>query len=474
MESITDIKKRMMESYAKQHDITDVDEVSLEDSIGQILLSNNNLYIIGSEVVLRKDTPGTQGTGDSQILLFNAIADILKCPQEERPVGSQEWYGWLRHKPDRSLCEEAWNSVRAKEFENISDELFSFLTNGIELRLLETVFTTCVDPSIEDLMRAICDTLGRKFKVYNFKQPSQISLYLQQTKDVDQVSLIYLWGKIGDYVTGLNKTPIPFVYNEDDAMETIAEYIKQSVDNKLLQNVFFCRRAMAVGCRFDDWKFRFFWYSLRGELSRLPKGTVCYSCDNPQSDPLYRYLADIKGLHVHNNSRAFLKTMADVMESESLFEQIVSKRSENADGIFISYASEDVKAAASLFRHFTDECHFRVWMDNKSLRANERYDAAIEKAIHKCDIFVPILSSQVAEALSNGVRDRYYMQEWRYAHNEGKEIFPIIIGKYNERAGYHMAFREMCGMVKNDHNLLHVNEMDRIDEEIRKMLSRIN
>lgn len=471
-----DIRKRMSESYAQQNNMTPADGGSLKEMVGGVLLSNDNIYIIGSEVVFRTDTPGTQGTGDSQILLFNAIADNLKIPKEERPKGTSDWYSWLRNNcQDRNRCEVAWNSIRRQTFEYISDELYGFLTNGIELKLIETIFTTCIDTTLEDLMREICKVLGREFRVYNFKNNRQMEEYLQEMQSGKYVALVYLWGKIGDCVPGINKTPIEFVYNDDDAMETIAQYIKQSVDskNKLLQDVFFSRRAMAIGCRFDDWKFRFFWYSLRGEISKLYNGTVCYSCDNPQTDPLYIYLKDTKGLHVHDNSRVFLKTMTEVMESEELFAQITKKRCANANGIFLSYATEDVKTAAQIFRHLTDDCNFPVWMDNKSLRANERYDSLIQKAIHNCDVFMPILSSQTASDLQNGVDGRYYMKEWKNAYKEGKTIFPITVGDYDFKKEYHLVFRRMCGMseTENDIHICTINEMDKIEKELIKYLA---
>lgn len=459
-------------------DDTNYDEGHFEQILGDTLLRDDNLFIIGSEAIFKQDTKGTQNTGDSLILLFNAIADLIKDPEKGRPQNEHDWHLWFKMKKlERSVCETAWNSKRFEiQSEDLSPELIDFLDNGINYCLIHTIFTTCIDPTLEVLIDALCKEHGKSLTVYNFKGDNQIPAYMEnmKNKSKDNVVLVYLWGKFGDTEHTLGKKNIDYVFTEDDAMVTIADYIKKANDNTvdLFRKIFFSQRIMAIGCRFDDWKFRFFWYSIRGNLDQMSYGTVSYSCLDTEKDPLYQYLMNTKGLHVDNDSRRFMKKLSDVMESASLFDRIRNKRVRDSKGIFISYPSEDVLTASNLFHYFVDRCHFNTWMDAQALTIADRYNEKIQAAIRDCGIFVPILSSQVVSDFKKGEMNRYYMKEWKEARNNGRTIVPISVGEYDCRNGYHEMFKEMCGFCgEKDITVLPLTQIDKIAEKLKDLLS---
>lgn len=458
-------------------------QLSVEDNgdnyetvLGNTLLNSDNLYLIGSEAILEKDTPGTQGTGDSLMLLFNAIADGRNTPLDERPSDEHAWHIWLsKNSLDRTSCESAWQRILDTLDLNkyISEDLADFLDKGIKYHLVDTIFTTCIDPILEILMRSICDDYGRKFRVFNFMDDAQFVSYSNRRSE-ECITLVYLWGRIGASRNDLGATSINYVYTEDDAMKTIAELIKADTDNKreLLREIFFNKRVMAIGCRFDDWKFRFFWYSMRGDLEHLSHGTVSYSCIDPANDALYQYLESTKGLHVDNDSRKFLSTMAALIESDDMFNKIREKRVSTANGIFISYKTEDVRTTTKIFRYLSSTCNFKVWMDCQKLKTGDRYTPEIINAINSSDIFMPILSTDVAMDLKAGKQDGYYIKEWKAAN--GKTFVPIAIGDYDCRAEYHKVFREICGFAdeKKDITIYSVNDMDKIVDKIKELLAK--
>lgn len=449
--------------------------------LADFLLKKDNVFVFGSEAIFAKNTPGTQETGDSIFLLFNKIADNNNIPISERPQTEHDWHILLSDKGyGYKVCENAWNSLNLeKDIEpHISQELSDFLEKGIRKKLIRKIFTTAIDETLELLIRAICLNVGKSLKVYNFKDEmtDQIVAFAN-APDEGQVSLVYLFGKIGDKSNNLGKSEIPFVYSENDAMATIVDYIKSDMDVKknILENIFFNKSIMAIGCRFDDWKFRFFWYSIRGNIDRISNGTVAYTCADPENDPLYRYLSRENGLHIENDSRGFMKTMADMIDSEEIYGRIREKRWKEAHGIFISYASEDLQTASELFYFFVDACGFNSWMDCSNLRPQDRYNEIIRQAIHRCDVFVPILSSQVKKDISANppILDRYYMKEWKYARSEGKIIVPISVGDYNFKKSYHNIFKEICGFVDdNDIHIKTINDKDEIAEIIRDILDQ--
>lgn len=448
---------------------------SLNDILGDTLLRDDNLFIIGSEAVLKKETPGTNGSGDSVLFLFNAIADLIYEPVNSRPSSERDWHIWFRKKNlERRICETAWGEkiqeIDLAQF--VSPELISFLENGIRFKLIHTIFTTCIDPTLEAILEQICEENGKALKVYNFKGNSQLTSF-RDDQDTERIVLVYLWGKMGDTEQSLGKEVIDYVFSEDDAMVTISDYIKLSNDNtlELFKNLFFNRRVMSIGCRFDDWKFRFFWYSIRGDLSRLSNGTVSFSCSDTDNDPLFQYLKNTTGLHVDNDSRGFMKLLSDVMVSETLFEKIKAKRVKSAKGVFLSYPSEDILTSSNIFHFFVDKCNFDVWMDTQALTVSDRYNSIIQSAIRDCGVFVPLLTSQVVYDITNHITDRYYMKEWKEAYNTGKTIIPITIGEYDYRKEYHNYFKEVCGFTgDNDITILPLTQIERIATKLKELL----
>jgi len=443
---------------------------SLEQILGDTLLRNDNLYIIGSEAILDINAPGTQGTGDSVIFLFNAIADYINEPSEGRPEDERGWHLWFKRKNlQRTICQSAWKS-KVDEIDltdYVSKELIEFLENGIKYRLVNALFTTCIDPILEVIVRQLCNEYGLTFNVYNYK----IDI---QKPNTGGFSLVYLWGKIGDEEESLDRKPIDYVFTEDDAMVTIADYIKKANDNNkdLVRDIFYEKRIMAIGCRFYDWKFRFFWYSIRGDLDKLSMGTVSYSCSKPDNDPLYLYLKNTRGLHVEDDSRRFMHQLASTMETEDLFSKIKEQRVLNAKGIFLSYPSEDVLTASNIFHYFKSQYNFNIWMDTSSLAETDRYNAVIRNAIRDCNIFVPILSPQVKDDIKAGNMERYYFEEWKTAYSYGKVIVPICVGGYDYRDEYHNEVKEMLGFnnPETDITILSVTKIDEIATKIKELL----
>ena len=468
--------------------ISDINKSSCEEGdeltgLAEVLLKNDNTFVIGSEAIFDTDTPNTQGTGDSVLLLYNTIADNNNIPPTDRPTTERDWHALFSNKCYKNeVCAKAWASLDLKHDIQpyLSKELSDFLEIGIPKRIIRLVVTTAIDNTLELMMRAICEEHSITLNVYNFKDQKVDQLAkFNNTPDNGQVSLVYLFGKMGDKSSNWNKDLIPFVFSENDALETIVDYFKYETDvkRKVINNIFFKRNVMAIGCRFDDWKFRFFWYSIRGDIKHLSNGTVAYTCADTKNDSLYRYLSRAEGPHVESDSRQFMKIMANMIASEELYGKIREKRWKESHGVFISYASEDLITASELFHFFVDKNGIKTWMDCSNLKPQDRYSEIIEKAIHRCDIFIPILSSQTKKDLSSlpPQTERYYMREWKYAHSEGKTIFPIVVGNYDVRSEYHNLFREMCGFEgDNDIDVKTINDKEKIVEVIKEILAEKN
>ena len=61
--------------------------------------------------------------------------------------------------------------------------------------------------------------------------------------------------------------------------------------------------------------------------------------------------------------------------------------------VFLSYASEDRKAAQAL-RDTLHSCGLEVWYDESGLDGGDAWDQKIRRQIRECDFFMPVISAQ--------------------------------------------------------------------------------
>jgi TIR domain len=80
-----------------------------------------------------------------------------------------------------------------------------------------------------------------------------------------------------------------------------------------------------------------------------------------------------------------------------------------APSVFLSYASEDRKAAQAL-RDALVAAGIDVWYDESGLDGGDVWDQKIRRQIRECDFFMPVISAQT-EVRPEG----YFRREWRFA-----------------------------------------------------------
>src|SRR5215469_1463149 len=103
--------------------------------------------------------------------------------------------------------------------------------------------------------------------------------------------------------------------------------------------------------------------------------------------------------------------------------------------VFLSYASEDLEAAARI------ACGLRaagieVWFDQSELRGGDAWDHRIREQIHDCRLFVAVVSAH-SEQRDEG----YFRLEWKLAIDRShlmaaKKAFivPVVIDATSERS----------------------------------------
>jgi TolB-like protein len=96
--------------------------------------------------------------------------------------------------------------------------------------------------------------------------------------------------------------------------------------------------------------------------------------------------------------------------------------------VFLSYASEDRKAAQAL-RDALETYGLEVWYDESALDGGDAWDQKIRRQIRECDFFMPVISAQT-DARPEG----YFRREWRLAVERTQDmaddhtfLLPVVI-----------------------------------------------
>lgn len=406
-------------------------------------LLNKYALVIGSEAILNRDV-NPEAEGNSMKLLFDLV---LRYKSEEDYLHLKKRFKsfteLVREYNYSNVRELVFDTVRSNDFVPcFDDEIEPSLMRMLQTKCFRIVLATSIDPYLEIAMEKVWGKGG--FDVVQIENAQQsFKQVMYDEFGVTRPTLCYVFGKVNvDKSLSENR----FVLSENDAMEKISSWFENHKNNSFLKYVR-TFRLLSVGCQFDDWMFRFFWFLLRGRVSTEADGQVAVEIKN--DDKLRNYLENEK-VKVFANARLFMNDTADSIERAT--DMVNMPRKEN--GVFISYAHEDRYVALRLF----DKLHaagVNVWIDEENLEGGDRYLPRIQKAIETCKVFMPVLSSQVKTDISNDVyKNRWYSKEWQMIQQrydsesslDGKtsfKVIPIIVGDYRFNEQYHQKV-EQC------------------------------
>lgn len=354
------------------------------------------VLVVGGEVQLKQTCAG----GDS----FKYLRKEYKASDDNEYNGRKDFL--VDYKIDLSL---------------FSDELKAILKK----KIFRTIITTTTDDLLERVLREIW---GDELKVLNFYgDTNDISLVKKNEFNEPSPILYYAFGKA--------EPGMHFVDDEDDKLKAVADWLNQKDKFPItFYSYLVTKKMLALGCKQDDWLFRFFWYSLRKdvrvirsdndtEISRTVnekedavKGKVAIEL-NESDESLKKYLKR-KGWLYENDAQRFMVDFLENMKlkkDNDVIQELLANRA--MGNCFISYASEDFKTALNLYLILKDK-GFSVWLDNDKLYPGDDYDNRIKSAIKQCNVFIPIITKNIEADYDNGKFNdytenrRYYLKEW--------------------------------------------------------------
>ena len=445
---------------------------------------NKYALVVGPEAILNRDV-NPEAEGNSKKLLFD-LTLRTKAATEARVGDEEEEYQYLkrRYRNFTELVRKCnYHDIRKCVLETIKEtskehetgmeteigfdkEIEPSLMDLLYTRCFRIVLSTAIDPYLEMAMKEVWGEGG--FDVIQIENAQQI--YKQVTYDEFEVTkpvLCYVFGKVNPERTlSENK----FVLSENDAIEKISSWFENQKNNSFLRYVR-NYRLLSVGCQFDDWMFRFFWFLLRGRVSTEDDGQVAVEIKN--DDTLKQYLKD-ENVKVFANARSFMQDAVSYIKIATDINLL--PRQEN--GVFISYAHEDRYIALPLFERL-HEAGINVWLDEEKLESGAEYEQRIQKAINSCKVFMPILSSQVKSDLtSKDLGDRWYQKEWAWAQQRYDaetniasdsqprfKTIPVVVGDYRFSEPYHQAL---------PHCLTAASAFETAKDDIENLIRMIN
>lgn len=305
----------------------------------------------------------------------------------------------------------------------------------IKSKCFPVVITTSVTPYIENLMRS---TWGKNLTVRSiFSREKEVNMddaYEFGTKPV----LYYAFGNCYDDI---------FVLNEYDMMTALSNWINEASPKNFKRYVW-SKMLMSIGCTFEDWYFRFLWFTMTGAIEqekRLRHGNVALTLGAEQEPKLRRYLERKARVNTKYNAREALRELASLIgirdgDNGELIDNSHNNcenqrylsiiRNRRVGGVFISYAHEDYEFAEQLFYKLKSN-NLDVWLDSKNLpyADNVGYPERVSNALRQASVFIPILSNQTIKDMTEGNKRCYIEDEWTKISPESK-IAPVCIEDY--------------------------------------------
>lgn len=429
------------------------------------VLRDDYILVIGSGVILNRNKfPETDGDINKWILTqlnqmswlkFSSISEAtsVMSPQSVYEILSRNKF----------------------KIEDISRELADLL----KLKFFRFIFTTTPDLYLEKLLLGIW---GNELRIVNFSDDTSLESFNNALKksgidNYTQPTLFYVFGK---FIKG-QQNPIKFLVSDSDAIDYIENWLIKINNDTPIVSFLKSKRLFGVGCNFDDWYYRFFWHILTRDFVNREK-VAPYKSDNAvlagESKGLENYLSNLN-VCVHTDPwsvLSYVHHMLSAQNGDETFRDLIVQRKLEGK-VFISYKNiPDEDIAKRLFNELSVRNAFKVWFDDSSLLGGQKYNRKIPEAIKFSKVFLPILTSNVAEILkdwtsedllSKGVSEGlpYFIQEWKWAKAvEGIEIIPIAFKGYDLRGEEHSKFEQIIFDDVNDNpSGIYMGSIDDID-----------
>ena len=275
------------------------------------ILNDKYALVIGNEIIL---DPKIEPTGDVHkyfLRKVNVTSNVEYENYNEIALDITE-----KKNPVRQLIEQ--DEIRFCA-EDVSPDLMTLL----ETRIFTTILTTTTDGYLEAAMRKVWGTELRVVNIYDKETVDELQKALKSCRrgqKYNQPTLIYVFGKLD--VDDLAKK---YIKTDADAILLIEKWMRMDVEanNEMLEFIR-SKRLLALGCKYDNWYFRFFWYVLTGvnkscdENNYDGRGEVAFSLNKEDKTEckLLQFL-DRTDICILGDATSFINNITQTLTKES-------------------------------------------------------------------------------------------------------------------------------------------------------------
>ena len=267
--------------------------------------------------------------------------------------------------------------------------------------------------------------------------------------ELSSPTVYHLFGKV-------SAIPGSFAISDEDVLEWITKLQSDTYTPEHLSSDMRENQLLLLGLRYSNWLARFFLRMAKGLrlsedrllgevmadnrvpddselvyfLNAFSRQTQVFPESGSGSAQFVDELYD-RWVKFHDNSEEIAPSTAAAAtggEGGGTVRFVPPKKEMTPGAVFISYARDDLECVKRL-KGALDANDIPTWFDMDQLRPGEDFMSTIEKYIHECSCFVPVISHETARRDEGNFR-----REWRWAAQrlegmkEGKVfVLPVII-----------------------------------------------
>lgn len=382
------------------------------------------VLIIGPDIILNEK----YGEGNSRKYLESKYREFVFNSSDDDIINNGSQY------------EARGEFLNTFEF-NMAKECNKDLLALLSTRLFRFVLVTTYDSYVEEIMKEVWRCEINVINIFDNETYKKFATL--DENGMMAPTLCYVFGKA--VPRRKNKISYEFNLNDNDAIKAISEWIRNPYLSKIV-NFISKKNILGLGCKLDDWQFRFMWYSLQQNTKDL-SGNVAISLTDSESDRKLKHYLNRINVEDNGESRPFLKQLLGHLFSPetTIFDELLREKG----CIFISYAKEDFDMAMHLYNILHGQ-ELDVWIDEEELSVGDHFDFKISEGISHCKIFVTLLSGQTKNDIEIGKKRYYSSVEWesvkqintgRISDNEKSlppiEILPIAVNGFDPNKDAH-------------------------------------
>lgn len=433
-------------------------EFSRESFIRDVF-NEEYILVVGSEVIL--DPASHSGIGDVNQYILEALNQSAGRSFKDFDEVVAETGEDVD--PIRTLL------ASEEDFSYSVSELCPQLRSLLETGLFPIVLTTTVDGYLETLMRSIWGEDLRVVNIYDDNSLADFRHALAECRgdrNYHQPTLFYIFGK------AVKDRSMKFVRTDNDAIQIIEKWMTIPREDRILKLIR-NKKLLALGCKYENWYFRFFWYILKHDFSRFVEGQVAFLLDeNDRTELNLKKFLDRTHVYVHGDARTFMagiqQYLVSTSEQDPLNAMIRSRR--RRGGVFLSYCSRDHILAEKLFFRLSER-GYNVWFDSRDVDPSDDYNEEIAKAIGESRVVISLLTPAVARELGEGRKDPYYILECRMALQNDIRIIPLAANGYDLRSASQKLYEEQIGKSPSGLNLMEDPDLITLQEYLDNLLN---